>query len=71
MLPVIRDWLVELPMAGFLFPGLSGSEQRIYIVWLYYSKNAEELKDDFVEGMFGCGTPLTAARPEGHLQCHD
>ena len=24
----------------------------------FYSKNAEELKDDFVEGMFGCGTPF-------------
>ena len=27
---------------------------------LYYSKNPEELRDDFVEKLFGCSTPLSA-----------
>lgn len=56
----VRDWLVELPMAGFLFPAFQDRSTDLHSM-LYYSKNAEELKDDFVEGMFGCGTPLTAA----------
>ena len=56
----VRDWLVDLPMAGFLFPAFQDRSTDLHSM-LYYSKNAEELKDDFVEGMFGCGTPLTAA----------
>ena len=27
---------------------------------LYYSKNPEELREGFVQGLFGCGTPLSA-----------
>ncbi len=63
----IRDWLVELPMAGFLFPAFQDRSTDLHSM-LYYSKNAEELKDDFVEQMFGCSTPMTAADQKGLFQ---
>ena len=44
----VRDWLVELPMAGFLFPAFQDRSTDLHSM-LYYSKNPEELRDDFVE----------------------
>lgn len=55
----VRDWLVELPMAGFLFPAFQDRSTDLHSM-LYYSKNPEELRQEFVEGMFGCTTPLSA-----------
>ncbi|MCI8599918.1 MAG: DUF4317 domain-containing protein [Lachnospiraceae bacterium] len=54
-----RDWLVELPLVGFLFPAFQDRSTDLHSM-LYYSKNPEELKEDFMEGMFGCPVPLSA-----------
>lgn len=55
----VRDWLVELPMAGFLFPAFQDRSTDLHSM-LYYSKNPEELRKNFVQGLFGCSTPLSA-----------
>ena len=55
----VRDWLVELPLAGFLFPAFQDRSTDLHSM-LYYSKNPEELREGFVQGLFGCGTPLSA-----------
>lgn len=55
----VRDWLVELPMAGFLFPAFQDRSTDLHSM-LYYSKNPEELRGNFVQGLFGCSTPLSA-----------
>lgn len=54
-----RDWLVELPMAGFLFPAFQDRSTDLHSM-LYYSKNPEELNEIFAESMFGCPVPMSA-----------
>ena len=55
----IRDWVVEVPDTGFLFPSFNDRCTDLHSV-LYYSKNAEELHEEFMEGILGCAIPLTA-----------
>ena len=55
----IRDWLVEMPDLGFLFPVFNDRSTDIHGV-LYYSKNAEQLRSTFVDQLFGCEVPLSA-----------
>lgn len=55
----IRDWFVELPVLGFLFPAFEDRASDIHHI-LYYSKKPEELQPNFVENVLGSRTPLTA-----------
>ena len=55
----IRDWIVEMPENGFLFPLFNDRSTDIHGM-LYYSKNAEQLHDIFVDEVFGCTAPLSA-----------
>lgn len=55
-----RDWFVEPPVTGFLFPAFNERNTDIHSV-LYYSKNPEELNSDFANLLLGCELPLTAA----------
>lgn len=55
----IRDWVVEPPVKGFLFPAFNDRNSDIHSM-LYFSKMAEELQPDFIQSMFGCPLPLTA-----------
>lgn len=54
-----RDWIVEAPAKGFLFPLFNDRTTDIHGV-LYYSKNAEELQPEFIEQLFGTTLPVTA-----------
>lgn len=55
----IRDWIVEMPDLGFLFPVFNDRSTDIHGV-LYYTKNAEQLRSSFVDEVLGCTTPLSA-----------
>lgn len=55
----IRDWFVELPVKGFLFPAFTDRAADIHSV-LYYSKKPEELYPDFIANVLGSQIPLTA-----------
>ncbi len=55
----IRDWLVELPVKGFLFPAFQDRTSDIHHV-LYYSKKPEDLQPDFIANVLGSQIPLTA-----------
>lgn len=55
----IRDWLVDVPTHGFLFPAFNDRNTDIHAV-LYYSKNSEELNPAFMDNMFACSKPLTS-----------
>lgn len=55
----IRDWVVEAPVKGFLFPAFTDRNTDIHSA-LYYSKDADELQADFIQAMLGCGMPMTA-----------
>ena len=55
----IRDWLVEPPQLGFLFPAFNDRNQDIHSL-LYYSKKCDELDFSVTENMLGCRLPLPA-----------
>ena len=55
----LRDWVVGMPDTAFLFPAFNDRSADIHST-LYYSKNATELKDDFIDKMLGCPLPLPA-----------
>lgn len=56
----LRDWIVEAPAKGFLFPVFNDRYTDIHSI-LYYTKNPENLQEDFIEQMFGCITiPMSA-----------
>ena len=55
----IRDWIVEMPDAGFLFPAFNDRSSDIHGL-LYYSKNAENLDNGLTDNLLGCVPPLTA-----------
>ena len=55
----IRDWVVEMPEAGFLFPAFNDRGTDLHST-LFYTKDADELKESFVENLLGCPLPLPA-----------
>ena len=55
----IRDWFVEMPATGFLFPAFQDRASDVHHV-LYYSKKPEDLQPDFIANVLGNITPLTA-----------
>ena len=55
----IRDWIVDVPDSGFLFPAFHDRNTDIHSM-LYYSRNAKELQTGLIEDVFGCSAPLTA-----------
>lgn len=56
----ICDWIVEQPITGFLFPCFNDRCTDIHSV-LYYTKNASDLKENFIQQMFGrIHIPLSA-----------
>lgn len=57
----IRDWIVGMPDLGFLFPAFNDRSTDIHCV-LYYTKNAEMMRSNFVDELFGCTAPISAGR---------
>jgi len=63
----IRDWLIEPPAKGFLFPAFNGRSTDIHGV-LYYSKQAEDLQPEFIENALGCTFPMSAGSQKSTFQ---
>lgn len=55
----LRDWLVDMPASGFLFPAFEERSTDIHRL-LYYSKKPEELHEELIEEFFGCPLPVSA-----------
>lgn len=55
----IRDWIVEMPDQGFLFPVFQDRSTDLHRV-LYYSKNPALEQTDFMDSLFGCDQPVSA-----------
>ncbi len=55
----VRDWLVQPPELGFLFPAFNDRNMDIHSL-LYYSKNSDELDLAITENVLGCQLPLPA-----------
>ena len=63
----IRDWVVGMPEAGFLFPAFNDRGADLHST-LYYTKDGDELKDGLVEGLLGCPLPLPAGSQKESFQ---
>ena len=63
----IRDWVVEMPETGFLFPCFNDRATDIHST-LFYSKNPEEAHGEFVESILGCTLPLSAGTQKEAFQ---
>ena len=63
----VRDWIVELPEIGFLFPSFNDRCADIHGT-LYYSKNPEEPHSEFVDSILGAVLPLTAGSQKETFQ---
>lgn len=62
-----RDWVVQLPMIGFLYPAFNDRSTDIGSI-MYYTKDSENLSDSLVETLFGCTLPLTAGNQKETFQ---
>ena len=54
-----RDWIVQAPANGFLFPAFNDRNTDIHSL-LYYAKNADEVDIDFSYQLLGCTFPIPA-----------
>lgn len=63
----IRDWLVEPPVKGFLFPAFNDRSADIHGL-LYFSKQAEDLQPEFIENALGCTFPMSAGSQKNTFQ---
>ncbi|HIQ96124.1 MAG TPA: DUF4317 domain-containing protein [Candidatus Limivivens merdigallinarum] len=55
----IRDWIVEMPSLGFLFPAFNDRNTDLHSL-LYYTRNPEQLDVHLMDEVLGCTIPLTA-----------
>ena len=55
----IQDWIVDMPLIGFLFPAFHDRSTDIHSL-LYYNQKPEEPGNDFVDQILGCVLPMTA-----------
>lgn len=56
----IRDWVVEMPLFGFLFPAFNDRSSDIHSL-LYYTKDGNDLHEDVSDRILGCALPLAAS----------
>lgn len=63
----IRDWIVDMPETGFLFPAFNDRGSDIHNI-LFYSKDADDLHDTLVEHVLGCVLPMTAGSQKETFQ---
>ena len=55
----IRDWVVDMPDKGFLFPAFNDRSTDIHGV-LYYTKKSEDLQLELIEQLLGARLPMSA-----------
>lgn len=55
----IRDWVVDMPDRGFLFPAFNDRSTDIHGV-LYYTKKSEDLQPELIEQLLGARMPMSA-----------
>ncbi len=63
----VRDWIVEMPETGFLFPSFNDRCSDIHST-LYYSKNPEGPHPEFVDNILSAILPLTAGSQKETFQ---
>lgn len=62
-----RDWLVELPQIGFLFPAFTDRSTDLHST-LYYTKNPDEPHEEFVDSVLGAVPPIPVSSQKEMFQ---
>lgn len=55
----IRDWIVDMPAKGFLFPAFNDRSTDLHSV-LYYTKKSEDLQPEMISQLLGAEMPMSA-----------
>lgn len=55
----VRDWVVDMPNKGFLFPAFTDRNMDIHGV-LYYTKKSEDLQPELIDNLLGAKMPMSA-----------
>src|SRR5699024_7084353 len=55
----VRDWIVDMPDKGFLFPAFNDRNTDLHSV-LYYTKKSEDLQPELIEQLLGAKMPMSA-----------
>ena len=55
----IRDWVVEYPLNGFVFPAFNNRSTDVNSI-MYYTKNAKDTHPELMEEALGCSSKQTA-----------
>ena len=55
----IRDWIVDRPDKGFLFPAFNDRSTDLHSV-LYYTKKSEDLQPEMIDQLLGAKMPMSA-----------
>ena len=64
----VRNWIVEMPTFGFLFPAFTDRMSDIHAV-LTYTKKATDITDVVIENVLGCQIPVSSEiQAEGFAQ---
>jgi hypothetical protein len=56
----VRDWVVEAPTNGFIFPAFIDRSTDVNSI-MYYTKNPKDTHSEFMENALGCYSRQTAA----------
>ena len=62
-----RDWLVDLPQIGFLFPAFTDRSTDLHST-LYYTKNPDEPHEEFVDSVLGAAPPIPVSSQKEMFQ---
>ena len=63
----MRDWIVEMPTKGFLFPVFNDRASDIHSV-LYYTSKPEDLQPALIDELLGSSMPMTAGDQKATFQ---
>ncbi len=55
----IRDWIVDMPANGFLFPAFNDRSTDLHSI-LYYTKKSEDLQPELISQLLGVEMPMSA-----------
>ena len=55
----IRDWIVDVPSKGFLFPAFNDRSTDLHSV-LYYTKKSSDLQPEMIDQLLGAKMPMSA-----------
>lgn len=64
----IRDWIVDKPDKGFLFPAFNERTTDIHSV-LYYTKKSSDLQQELIDEVLGAEIPKSADEQKESFKC--